>query len=92
MTYFIIAVLVVACIIMHNDKEQWREGHQKKQDLINKGNDCYYRAVGDARRTKEEANRVKEHILFSANREANLIKEQNNLINGTKLILSKHII
>ena len=46
MTYFIIAVLVVACIIMHNDKEQWREGHQKKQDLINKGNDCYYRAVG----------------------------------------------
>ena len=77
MTYFIIAVLVVACIVMHNDKERWREGHQKQQELINKGRDYYYNATMDARKTKDEANRVKEHILFSANREANLIKEQN---------------
>lgn len=31
MTYFIIAVLIVACIVMHNDKERWREGHQKSK-------------------------------------------------------------
>jgi hypothetical protein len=77
MTYFIIAVLVIACIIMHNDKEQWREGHQKKQDLINKGKDCYYQAVVDARKIKDETKRAKEQILFLANREANLIKEEN---------------
>ena len=76
MTYFIIAVLVVACIVMHNDKERWREGHQKQQELINKGRDYYYNATMDARKTKDEANRVKEHILFSANREANLIKRK----------------
>lgn len=77
MTYFIIAVLVVACIVMHNDKERWREGHQKKQDLINKGEDCYYQAVVDARKIKDETKRAKEQILFLANREANLIKEEN---------------
>lgn len=77
MAYLIIAVLVMACIIIYNDKERWREGHQKQQELINKGKNYYYNATMDARKTKDEANRVKEHILFSANREANLIKEQN---------------